>query len=73
MYQLRKINQLFHHLHHINIIDTFVRNYLQYDISNIIYSNTENLKDSRKEKKIEKLVREQQRIRTIPSSYNIRI
>ena len=38
-----------------NIIDTFVRNYLQYDISNIIYSNTENLKENRKEKKIEKL------------------
>ena len=38
-----------------NTIDTFVRNYLQCDISNIIYSNTENLKDSRKEKKIEKL------------------
>ena len=38
-----------------NIIDTFVRNYLQCDISNIIYSNTENLKESRKEKKIEKL------------------
>ena len=41
-------------IHPIDIIDTFVRNYLHYDILNIIYSNTENLKELRKESKLEK-------------------
>ena len=37
-----------------NIINTFVRNYVNNDISHIIFSNTENLKAIRKETKIEK-------------------